>query len=138
MTDKTVITGLDTGFFVLHGQQDTNARTVWAEIGSGERQAVVSALTLYELHRLGLKGAINPAYAKQCLESIPLACELSGSTDCNISLRAAQTAHGLGLSMADSIILSAFLARECREIYTTDKDLESYRDPLVRVINMRR
>ena len=59
MADKTILTGLDTGFFVLHSRQDRAARAVWTEIGTGKRQAVVSALTLYELHRLGLKGSLQ-------------------------------------------------------------------------------
>lgn len=137
MADKTIRTGLDTGFFVLFSQQHSLAKSVWSAIGAGKRHAVVSGLTLYELHRLGLKGAIKPAYASQCLQSIPQACEVVWIDQLEQLTKSAQLGHGLGLSMADSIILSAFVTGDCREIYTTDTDLQSYRNRSIKVVNLR-
>ncbi len=136
MAGETIRTGLDTGFFVLHNRRYPLAQTVWSAVGSGERQAVVSAISLYEIHRLGLKVMITPVYAKQCLESISLACDVVWIDGLELLMKSARIGHGLGLSLADSIILSAFLTRGCQEIYTTDTDLETYRGKSVKVINL--
>jgi predicted nucleic acid-binding protein len=136
MAGETIRTGLDTGFFVMHNRRHPLAQTVWSAVGHGERLAVVSAISLYEIHCLGLKGMITPTYAKQCLESISQACDVVWVDRLELLKKSAQIGHGLGLSLADSIVLSAFLSRGCREIYTTDTDLETYRGKSVQVINL--
>jgi predicted nucleic acid-binding protein len=136
MTGETIRTGRDTGFFVLHNRRHPLAQTVWSAIGSGERLAVVSAISLYEIQRLGLKGVITPIYAKQCLESISQACDVVWIDRLELLKKSAQIRHGWGLSLSDNIVLSAFLARGRREIYTTDTVLETYRRKSAQVINL--
>ena len=77
----SIRTGFDTGVFVLLASGHAEALELWEEATSGIRDGVVSALTLFELCRLGLRGALPAAFADQALESIPQVCEVVGVED---------------------------------------------------------
>lgn len=122
----SVRTGFDTGVFVLLASGQPEALELWNETVDGARDGVVSALMLFELARLGLRGALPGSFTEQALESIPQVCEVIGLGDPERIRQAATRAHGLGLSLADGLILDAFVASGCDEAFTTDRDLLRY------------
>jgi predicted nucleic acid-binding protein len=131
-----VRTGLDTGVFVLLAGGQDDARGLWEQALSGKRDAVVSALTLFELDRLGLRGAIPPGYAETALESIPRVCEVIWLDRPQVLRSGARLSHGLGLSLADSLILASLVEGQCKQIFTTDGELLRYKDKDVRVTRL--
>jgi predicted nucleic acid-binding protein len=137
MTDTPPI-GLDTGVFVLHAEGDAAAARLWDEAVEGTRRAVVSVVTLAEIHRLGLKGKVAPAYARQALESIPLVCEVVWLDTIALAERSADLSYGLGIPLADAIILASVMSRGCSEIYTVDPDFAAYRKKGIKVIVLER
>ena len=65
------MTALDTGFFLrlLEGHEEAGA--LWRALAEGEGEGVVSGLSLVELLRLGLKGALAKEDAELLLQAIP-------------------------------------------------------------------
>lgn len=118
-----VRTGFDTGVFVLHAGKDPAATRLWLEAAAGEREGVVSGITLFELDRLALRGTLPVEYAEAALLHIPTVCSVVWPQGLERIRSAARLGHGLGLSLADTFVLSAFVETECREAYTTDGDL---------------
>jgi predicted nucleic acid-binding protein len=121
-----VRTGFDTGFFVLMAGQDPEALALWDEAAAGKREVFVSALSLFELHRLGLKGTVPIAFAEAALDHIPLVCRMVWIDDIEAIRAAGQLSHGLNLTLTDALILATLVAHDCREIFTTDQDLAGY------------
>ena len=105
---------------------DPEAMRLWDEAVSGEREVLVSALSLFELYRLGLHGALPQEFAEALLVNVPQVCQVSWIEDLEHIRSAAALSQGLDLSLADSLILSSLVDRECLEIYTTDSDLRRY------------
>lgn len=132
----SVRTGFDTGFFVLLGAEEKVALKTWDQAASGERDGYVSVITLFELDRLGLRGALPAAFVEQALESIPDVCEVIPVADLALIRQCAKLAQGLGLSLADALILGSFKAVACDEVFTTDRDLErsTGRRPRIRLL----
>jgi predicted nucleic acid-binding protein len=126
--------GLDTGFFIALLQGHGEATTVWSSGLNEDRELVTSCLTLFELQRLGLKGAITES--TEVCEAIQAATAVvwPGSS---ILSAAARLSHGNGIPAIDSLILASLLSRDVDTVYTTDSDLERYRAQHVRVINLR-
>jgi len=119
--------GLDTSFFVKLLKDDQRARKVWERVARREIVAVVSCISLYELDKLGLKGALARTAADTLLEEILFVCRVVW-LDASTRLRqAARIAHGNGLGMADALILASLIEAEATEIYTADPDLAAYR-----------
>ena len=75
MTTRAVL-GFDTGFFVRLLDRHPEATAVWHSVGAGESDAVVSCLTLYELRRLALKGALSPPVVDGLLAELPHVCQV--------------------------------------------------------------
>lgn len=117
--------GLDTGFFVRLLQAHPTAQAVWGRILSGELSAAISCLSLYELEKLGLRGAIEKTAAETLVEDLPHICSVVWLDGPAILGRAARIAHGHGLAMADAIILASLVEAGATEVYTTDPDLTS-------------
>lgn len=125
--------GLDTGFFLelLSGHQE--AVDLWKAGVNDEVDLVLSCLSLFEIERLGLKGAIRSA--EVILESINGMCEVVW-LDRNILSQGAHLSHGLGIPAMDSLILASLAAGDCAEIWTTDRHFEAYQSNKVRVRNL--
>jgi hypothetical protein len=73
------LTALDTGFFVrlpVHLQGDGRTVDRWRALVEGEGEGVVSGLSLVELLRLSLKGAIGREDAGLLLDAIPAVCRV--------------------------------------------------------------
>jgi hypothetical protein len=70
------LTALDTGFFVRLLQGDGRAVDRWRALVEGEGEGVVSGLSLVELLRLSLKGAIGREDAGLLLGAIPAVCRM--------------------------------------------------------------
>jgi len=120
-----VTVGLDTGFFVRLLQAHPTAQEVWRRILSGELSAAISCLSLYELEKLGLRGAIEKATAETLVEELPHVCNVVWLDGPTILRSAARVAHGHGLAMADAIILAPLVEAGAAEVYTTDRDLRN-------------
>ena len=121
--------GFDTGFFRRLYDGDARARTAWTDVRSGEAMGVVSCISLFELHRLGLRGALPRDVAAGFAEAIPAVCGvvwLDESDGADRLDRAARRAHGLGLAMADAIILTSLLDAGAETIYTTNSDFQKH------------
>ncbi len=106
---------------------DPEAMRLWDEAVSGDREVLVSALSLFELYRLGLRGALAREFAEAVLVNVPRVCETLWIEDLDQLRSGAALSQGLDLSLADSLILSSLVDRKCVEIYTTDSDLVRYR-----------
>ena len=61
-----VVVGCDTGFFKHFLEGQAEGLDVWQEAKPGESELVISCITLFELRRLGFRGAIpwkkSPVY----------------------------------------------------------------------------
>jgi predicted nucleic acid-binding protein len=119
------LTGFDSGVFVLLANGHPDAVRLWEETASGKRRSLVSALSLFEIYRLGLKGVVPLPFAENALRSIPKVCEVIWINEVDLVRTGARLSQGMALSMADALILSSLA--DCREIYTTDTDLARYR-----------
>ena len=129
--------GLDTGFFVELLRGNADAVEAWQSLVEGEDQGVCSALTLFEIERLGLKGAIRRDALDSLLEAIPAVCLLLWVDRREILSKAAGFSHGLGVPAVDALILAGFHLAGVERIYTTDSHMESYGAQGVRVHNLR-
>jgi predicted nucleic acid-binding protein len=127
--------GLDTGFFVLLASGHAEAVHVWGQLIEGDEEACVSCITLLELERLGLKGAL-PEYAVLC-EGIRAVCKLVWIDSADLISSAAKLSHGLGIPVADALILAGLISEGAKTIYTTDKHMQAYRKKAVRIVNLK-
>ncbi len=112
------------------------ALRLWDEAVSGDREVLISAVSLFELYRLGLRGALPREFAEAVLLHAPRVCDVVWIDDLDHIRSSAKLSQGIGLSMADALILSALADRGCREVYTTDPDLQRYRRKGVEILLM--
>jgi predicted nucleic acid-binding protein len=127
--------GLDTGFFIELMDGNEEAISLWKSGLDDEVEFAVSALSLFEIERLGLKGKLK--------ESDAVLDAINGVTsvvwlDSEIFSRAAGLSHGLGIPAMDSLILTSLITNGCTEIYTTDSHLQAYQSNKVIVRNLRK
>lgn len=127
--------GLDTGFFVELVRNNSMAVRVWESIIEGEDSAV-SCLTLYELKRLSLKGAIEPNAVDAMIEAIHTICKVVWLDEVEILIGAATISQSYGIHAIDSLILSSLAVLNTKTIYTTDSHIEKYKRKGISVINM--
>jgi predicted nucleic acid-binding protein len=127
--------GLDTGFFIELMNGNDEAVRVWKSGLIDGEEFLVSALTLYEIERLGLKGKLKDW--KIILEAIFGAAIVVWLTRDTLSL-AARFSHGLGIPSVDSLILASLVSQDVAEIFTTDSHFEAYESGKVVVRNLRR
>ena len=124
--------GFDSGFFFRLLAADPRAASAWAPVATGDAPAAVSCLTLYELDRVALRGALDRAAADLLLAELPALCRvvwLDASAGPDLLRRAARLSHGVGLAMADALILASLLDAGAESVYTTDHDFERYDGP---------
>jgi predicted nucleic acid-binding protein len=120
------LTALDTGFFVrlpVHVQGDGRAVDRWRALVEGEGEGVVSGLSLVELLRLSLKGAIGREDAGLLLDAIPAVCRVVWP-DWTVGERSARL--GLALPLVDALVLATALEAGAEELWTTDAHLTAY------------
>ena len=124
------ILGFDTGFFRRFREGVPRAVDAWTAVQKGSAEGVVSCVTLYELEKLGLRGVIPQADADGIIRFLPYMCRVVWLDSLAPLSRGARLAHGLGMSMADSLILSALLDAGASTIYSTDSDFDRYEGPV--------
>ncbi len=116
----------------MNGNEE--AVSLWKAGIDDEAEFVVSALSHFEVERLGLKGKLKEAGA--ILDAINGVTSVAW-LDHEILSQAAGLSHGLGIPAMDSLILATLLFNGCTEIYTTDAHLEAYQSNKVSVRNLR-
>jgi predicted nucleic acid-binding protein len=127
------MTGLDTGFFIELMSGNEEAISLWKSCLDDEVEFTVSALSLFEIERLGLKGKLKESDAVlEAINGVTSVVWLDGE----ILSRAAGLSHGLGIPAMDSLILASLIANGCAEIYTTDGHLQAYQSNKVKVRNL--
>ena len=119
------MTALDTGFFVRLLQGDGRTVDRWRALVEGEGEGVVSGLSLVELLRLSLKGAIGREDAGILLDAIPAVCRVVWP-NWTVGERSARLSHGLALPLVDAIVLATALEAGAEELWTTDAHLTAY------------
>ena len=122
--------GVDTGFFFSLEELHPLAVDVW-----NNEEIITCSLVLFELQRRLLKGEFSNWTSiiddiERSVDIIPVSVD--------IAKKASHIAHGTGMPAIDSLILSALLEANCREIYTRDEDLELYKNKSVSIINLRK
>ncbi len=127
--------GLDTGFFVELLRGSRQAVALWERLVEGEEEALVSCLTLFEVERLGLRGAISGS--EVLLEGVQAVCRVLWIEAAELPSQAARISHGLGIPAFDSLILASFLAENVSAVYTTDSHLELYRKKGTEIIRLK-
>ena len=127
--------GLDTGFFLELVNGNDEATSLWKSCLDDEVDFAVSALSLFEVERLGLKGKLkNVETVLNAINDVTSVVWL----DQEILSKAARLSHGLGIPAVDSLILASLVSVDCSEIYTTDTHLEAYHNTKVTVRNLRK
>ena len=124
--------GFDTGFFRRLHDGDSRAQSVWADVRASRAVGLVSCVSLFELERLGLRGVIPRGVAGAFTAAIPVTCTvvwLDAATGADRLSRAARRGHGIGLAMADAIILTSLLDAGAETVYTTDSDFQRHDGP---------
>jgi predicted nucleic acid-binding protein len=85
----------------------------------------VSALSLFEVERLGLQGKLkNVEAVLNAINDVTSVVRL----DQEMLSEAARLSHGLGIPAVDSLILASLVSVDCSEIYTTGSHIEAYHD----------
>jgi len=126
--------GLDTGFFLELVNGNDEATRLWKSCLDDQVDFAVSALSLFEVERLGLKGKLRNVEA--VLSAINDVTSVVWP-DQEILSKAARLSHGLGIPAVDSLILASLVSVDCSEIYTTDSHFETYHNNKVTVRNLR-
>ncbi len=128
--------GLDTGYFVALIEGRREPTQVWERLIEGGDEATCSALSMYELERLALRGVIDRDAVHLLRHSIPAIVRVRWVDEVDLLSEAAGLTQGLGLAAMDSLILACLLAEDATTIYTTDTDFERLQRRDVRVINL--
>lgn len=108
---------------------------IWEGVIEGD-ESVVSCLTLYELKRLSLKGAIEPNVTDTILEAIRVICKVVWLDKTEILTTASTISQTYGIHAIDSLILASLSTLNVKTIYTTDSHIEKYKKKGVNITNM--
>jgi predicted nucleic acid-binding protein len=127
--------GLDTGFFFKLLKGNRQATEIFEHIDD-DTDLCVSCLTIFELKRLSLRGALEEAAVNGLIDNIMSLCHISWLNNVEIHDVAASLSHGLGIPAIDSLILAGFILNGSETIYTTDSHMEKYVKKGVRVIKL--
>jgi predicted nucleic acid-binding protein len=131
--DEKKMVGLDTGFFVRLLQAHPQAVSLWKRVIDGD-PAAVSCLSLFELRRLALRGAVEPGAVDVLIKAISGLCETVWLDRLELTAEGADLAHTIGLPSVDALIVASLLSRQVRAIYTTDGHFERCRAKGIRVV----
>lgn len=127
--------GLDTGFFVRVLEGSTDAVQVWRKIVDGEESSV-SCLSILELRKLSLKGALGSEEADILIDAILSICRVVWIDEKEILLAGANLSHSLGIPAIDALILAGFLMSDATTVYTTDSHLQGAKKKGVKIIKL--
>lgn len=127
--------GLDTGFFVELLRNNSMVVKIWEGVIEGDESAV-SCLTLYELKRLSLKGAIESKAIDTMVDAIRAICRIVWLDNAEILMGAATISQSHNIHAMDSLILASLSTLNVKTIYTTDSHVEKYKKKSVKIINM--
>lgn len=127
--------GLDTGFFFKLLKGNHQATEIFEELDD-DTDLCVSCLTIFELKRLSLKGALEQDAVKNLIDNIMSLANISWLDNIEIHDVAANLSHGLGMPAVDSLILAGFVLNGSEIIYTTDSHMEKYVKKGVKVIKL--
>ncbi len=108
---------------------------IWEGIIEGDESAI-SCMTLYELKRLSLKGAIESNAVDTMIEAIRAICKVVWLDEVEILTGAATISQSQGIHAIDSLILASLATLNVKTIYTTDSHIEKYKKKGVNIINM--
>jgi predicted nucleic acid-binding protein len=129
--------GFDTGYFVKYvtGELDQKHRralqaVALQAVAEGGSTGLSSAIVIYELKKLGLRGVLSKEDADWLARTVGDACEVDRHLPDDVLDEAARLSHGNGLSMADSMVLMTALRHDAGRIYTSDSDLMAYDGPI--------
>lgn len=129
-----MIIGFDTGFFIKLLKGDETTINVWQDLSQTDKLAVVSALSLFELQRLALKGVIKKEYVNDILECINSVCKIIWLNNLKILTHASNISHGTAIPAIDSLILASFLFSNVEIIYTTDAHFQNYKNKNITIV----
>ena len=127
--------GLDTGFFFKLLKGNHQVTEIFEELDD-DTDLCVSCLTIFELKRLSLKGALEQDAVKKLIDNIMSLCHIAWLDNIEIHDVAAGLSHGLGIPAVDSLILAGFVLNGSETIYTTDSHMEKYVKKGVQVIKL--
>jgi predicted nucleic acid-binding protein len=127
--------GLDTGFFFKLLKGNHQATEIFKELDD-DTDLCVSCLTIFELKRLSLRGALEQDAVNKLIDNIMSLCHISWLNNIEIHDVAAGLSHGLGIPAVDSLILAGFVLNGSETIYTTDSHMEKYVKKGVQVIKL--
>ncbi|HME42157.1 MAG TPA: PIN domain-containing protein [Syntrophorhabdales bacterium] len=127
--------GLDTGFFFKLLTGNRQATGIFEGINE-DADLCVSCLTIFELKRLSLRGALEEDAVNRLIDNVLSLCHISWLDNVEIHSLAATLSHGLGIPAVDSLILAGFITNGSETIYTTDSHMEKYVKKGVQVIKL--
>jgi predicted nucleic acid-binding protein len=127
--------GLDTGFFFKLLKGNRQATEIFEHIDD-DTDLCVSCLTIFELKRLSLRGALEEDAVSSLIDNVMSLCHISWLNNVEIHNVAAGLSRGLGIPAIDSLILAGFILNGSETIYTTDSHMEKYVKKGVRVIKL--
>ncbi len=127
------IVGLDTGFFIQLLGGLPECQELWRDLIEDRARGIVACLTLSELRRLALRGALEAGDVDLLLQAIQAICEIVWLDHGEVLDMGARLSHGLALPLVDALILASLISRSVREIWTTDEDLTRYHRRGIRI-----
>ena len=127
--------GLDTGFFFKLLKGNRQVTEIFRELDD-DTDLCVSCLTIFELKRLSLKGALEQDAVNKLIDNIVALAHVSWLDNVEIHDIAAGLSHGLGIPAVDSLILAGFVSNGSEIIYTTDSHMEKYMKKGVQIIKL--
>jgi predicted nucleic acid-binding protein len=127
--------GLDTGFFFKLLKGNRQVTEIFRELDD-DTDLCVSCLTIFELKRLSLRGALEQDAVNNLIDNIMALAHVSWLDTIEIHDVAAGLSHGLGMPAVDSLILAGFVSNGLEIIYTTDSHMEKYVKKGVQVIKL--
>jgi predicted nucleic acid-binding protein len=127
--------GLDTGFFFKLLKGNRQVTEIFEQLDD-DTDLCVSCLTIFELKRLSLRGALEQDAVNNLLDNIMSLAHISWLDNIEIHDVAASLSHGLGIPAVDSLILAGFVSNGSETIYTTDSHMEKYVKKGVQVIKL--
>lgn len=127
--------GFDTGFFFKLLKGDRKAVEIFEKVDD-DTDLCVSSLTIFELTKLSLKGALEQQTADRLIENIMVLGHIIWLDSVDLVKSAAGLSHGLGIPAVDSLILAGFVANKTNIIYTTDSHFEKYVKKGVKVVKL--